>query len=92
MVRVIIALAMFVASLSIEAQVKVPQASPKSTLTQTVGLTNVEIEYSRPSAKGRVIFGNLVPFGTIWRAGANANTTISFSDDVVISDTTLKKV
>lgn len=91
MVRVIIALAMFVASFSIEAQVKVPQASPKSTLIQTVGLTNVEIEYSRPSAKGRVIFGDLVPFGKVWRTGANANTTIAFSDDVVISDTTLKK-
>lgn len=91
MVRVIIALAMFVASFSIEAQVKVPQASPKSTLIQTVGLTNIEIEYSRPSAKGRVIFGDLVPFGKVWRTGANANTTIAFSDDVVISDTTLKK-
>jgi hypothetical protein len=91
MVRVIIALAMFIASLSIEAQVKVPQASPKSTLTQTVGLTNVEIEYSRPSAKGRVIFGDLVPFGKVWRTGANANTTIAFSDDVVIKDVTLKK-
>ena len=91
MVRIIIALAMFIASLSIEAQVKVPQASPKSTLTQTVGLTDVEIEYSRPSAKGRVIFGDLVPFGKVWRTGANANTTISFSDDVVINGATLKK-
>lgn len=91
MVRVIIALAMFIASFSIEAQVKVPQASPKSTVIQTVGLTDVEIEYSRPSAKGRVIFGDLVPFGKVWRAGANANTTISFSDDVVINGATLKK-
>ena len=46
---------------------------------------------SRPSAKGRVIFGDLVPFGKVWRTGANANTTISFSDDVVIKDATLKK-
>lgn len=91
MVRVIIALALFIASLSIEAQVKVPQSSPKSTLIQTVGLTEIEVEYSRPSARGRVVFGDLVPFGKVWRAGANANTTISFSDDVVINGATLKK-
>lgn len=91
MIRFIIAIAVFIASLSVEAQIKVPQASPKSELTQTVGLTEVKIEYSRPSAKGRVIFGDLVPFGKVWRAGANANTTISFSEDVVINGTTLKK-
>jgi hypothetical protein len=91
MIRFIIAIAVFIASLSVEAQIKVPQASPKSELTQTVGLTEVKIEYSRPSAKGRVIFGDLVPFGKVWRAGANANTTISFSEDVVINGATLKK-
>ncbi len=75
----------------IEAQVKIPQASPKSTLTQVVGLTDVEIVYSRPSAKGRAVFGNLVPFGKLWRTGANENTTVSFSDDVKIDGKTLKK-
>ena len=72
-------------------QIKVPQASPKAVVSQTVGLTDVEIEYSRPSAKGRVIFGDLVPFGKVWRTGANANTTISFSDDVLINGAVLKK-
>ncbi|SHJ14012.1 DUF2911 domain-containing protein [Flavobacterium terrae] len=91
MIRFIIAIAVFIASFSLEAQIKVPQASPKSTLIQTVGLTDIEIEYSRPSAKGRVIYGDLVPFGKVWRTGANANTTISFSDDVVINGATLKK-
>ncbi|MES2811773.1 MAG: DUF2911 domain-containing protein [Bacteroidota bacterium] len=91
MIRVIIAIATFIVSLTVQAQIKVPQASPKSTITQTVGLTDVEIEYSRPSARGRVIFGDLVPFGQVWRTGANANTTISFSDDVVINGATLKK-
>lgn len=91
MIRFIIAIAVFIASFSLEAQIKVPQASPKSTLIQTVGLTDIDIEYSRPSAKGRVIFGDLVPFGKVWRTGANANTTISFSDDVVINGATLKK-
>lgn len=91
MIRFIVAIAVFIASLSVEAQIKIPQASPKSTLIQKVGLTDVEIEYSRPSAKGRVIFGDLVPFGKVWRTGANANTTISFSEDVVINGATLKK-
>ena len=91
MKKFIVALALMMVSFAIDAQVKVPQPSPKSTLTQVVGLTDVEVEYSRPSAKGRVVFGNLVPFGKLWRTGANGNTTISFSDDVVISGITLKK-
>jgi tetratricopeptide (TPR) repeat protein len=56
-----------------------------------VGLTEVELNYSRPGAKGRPVFGNLVPFGKLWRTGANENTTISFSDDVIIDGKTLKK-
>ncbi|MES2544268.1 MAG: DUF2911 domain-containing protein [Bacteroidota bacterium] len=90
MKKIIIALAIMIASIG-NAQVKTPQASPKSVLNQTVGLTEVEIEYSRPSAKGRTIFGDLVPFGKLWRTGANANTMISFSEDVVIDGKTLKK-
>lgn len=82
---------MVIANYTIEAQVKIPVASPKSTLNQVVGLTNVEIVYSRPSAKGRDVFNNLVPFGKLWRTGANENTTISFSDDVVIDGKTLPK-
>ena len=82
---------MMIANYAIEAQVKTPQPSPKSTLTQVVGLTTVEIVYSRPSAKGRDVFNNLVPFGKLWRTGANDNTTISFSDDVVIDGKTLAK-
>lgn len=72
------------------AQVVTPQASPKAVIEQTVGLTNVKIEYSRPSAKGRSVYGELVPFGRMWRTGANANTIISFSNDVVIGGKTLK--
>jgi tetratricopeptide (TPR) repeat protein len=56
-----------------------------------VGLTDVEVEYSRPGVKGRNIFGDLVPFGKVWRTGANSNTTISFSEDVLIDGKTLKK-
>lgn len=91
MVRIIVALVVCIASFTVEAQIKVPQASPKSVINQTVGLTEVEIDYHRPSAKGRAVFGNLVPFGEVWRAGANENTTIQFSDDVVINGAPLKK-
>ncbi|MFV8466712.1 DUF2911 domain-containing protein [Flavobacterium sp. LB1P62] len=91
MKNILIAFAIIIANFTIEAQVKTPQSSPKSTIIQAVGLTDVEINYSRPSAKGRAVFGNLVPFGKVWRTGANENTTISFSDDVVIDGKTLKK-
>ena len=91
MKKIIIALAIILANFSIEAQVKTPQSSPKATIQQSVGLTDVEIEYSRPSARGRAVFGNLIPFGKVWRTGANENTTISFSDDVIIDGKTLKK-
>ncbi|MFC6877008.1 DUF2911 domain-containing protein [Flavobacterium myungsuense] len=89
--NIIVVLAMMVVNFVIEAQVKTPAPSPKSKLEQVVGLTDVAIEYSRPSAKGRTIFGDLVPFGKMWRTGANANSTISFSDDVVIDSKTIKK-
>lgn len=91
MKKVIVLLALMVANFAIEAQVKTPQSSPKSTTEQVVGLTTVDLEYSRPSAKGRTIFGDLVPFGKIWRTGANANTLITFSDDVIIDGKTLTK-
>ncbi|MES2748598.1 MAG: DUF2911 domain-containing protein [Bacteroidota bacterium] len=91
MKKIIYLLAMIIATYAVEAQVKTPQPSPKSVLNQVVGLTDVTIDYSRPSAKGRTIFGDLVPFGKVWRTGANANSTVSFSDDVVINGITLKK-
>jgi len=72
-------------------QIRVPDASPVSKIQQTVGLTDINIEYNRPSVKGRKIFGELVPFGEIWRTGANTNTVISFGDDVVIGGKTLPK-
>lgn len=71
-------------------QIETPQPSPTAKLEQKVGLTNVTLEYSRPSMRGRTIFGDLVPYGTLWRTGANANTKITFSDDVTIGEQTLK--
>jgi len=67
------------------AQITVPQPSPLSTVEQKVGLTDVSITYSRPSMKGRVIFGELVQYGSMWRLGANASTKIEFSDAVKIA-------
>jgi hypothetical protein len=66
------------------AQIQTPQPSPSNTLEQVVGLTEVKIEYSRPAMRGRTIMGDLVPYGSLWRTGANKNTTISFSDPVTV--------
>ncbi|GIZ08404.1 DUF2911 domain-containing protein [Flavobacterium sp. UMI-01] len=86
-----IAFVLVLSQFTIEAQIKTPQQSPKAVINQQVGLTDVEIVYSRPSARGRNVYGNLVPFGKLWRTGANENTTISFSDDVVIDGKKLPK-
>lgn len=67
-----------------QAQITTPQPSPKSTVMQRVGLTDITIVYSRPGVKARNIFGTVVPFGKRWRTGANATTSIKFSDDVTI--------
>jgi len=66
------------------AQVSTPPMSPRGKISQQVGLTEVEVDYSRPSARGRKIIGGLVRYGDLWRTGANKNTTISFSDPVMI--------
>lgn len=91
MKKMFLALLVVTAALQMEAQVKTPAPSPKCTLEQKVGLTDVTIEYSRPSMKGRRIFGDLVPYGKLWRTGANQNSMITFSDDVVINGQTLPK-
>lgn len=67
------------------AQVTTPPASPRGKISQQLGLTQVEVDYSRPSARGRDIMGGLVRYGDIWRTGANKNTTVSFSDAVDVA-------
>ena len=74
-------------SLAQTPKVEFPTASPACTLKQRVGLTDIEISYSRPSAKGREIFGSVVPFGTVWRTGANNATKITFSTEVKLNGT-----
>jgi hypothetical protein len=72
------------------AQIKTPAASPTAKITQNVGLTDVTVEYSRPSVKGRTIFGGLVPYGDMWRTGANKNTIVTFSAPVKIAGKDVK--
>lgn len=75
----------FAASASAQQQVSgLPRVSPPATLSQQVGMTRVEVSYHRPSTRDREIWGALVPYGQVWRAGANENTTLSFSHDVSI--------
>lgn len=74
------------------AQIQTPAPSPSASFTQMVGLTEVSVEYSRPAMKGRTIFAadGLVPFGEIWRTGANQATKITFSTDVKVEGSDLK--
>lgn len=67
-----------------QAQVKMPAPSPGQTLNQDFGLASIEVKYSRPIAKGRKVFGDLVPFNQVWRTGANTATLITFNDAVQI--------
>src|SRR6478736_10444494 len=69
---------------STEAQLKTPAPSPPQTIKQDFGLATIELSYSRPGVKGRKIFGDLVPYGKVWRTGANNATTINFGEDVTI--------
>lgn len=83
---------MTVLGLSANAQVKMPAASPTQTLIQDFGLGKIEITYSRPSIKGRTVFGNgslLAPYGIVWRTGANGATKVTFTDAVTIGGKTL---
>lgn len=67
-----------------------PRASPNAALSQTIGTTVVDLHFSRPGVKGRTIFGDLVPYGEVWRAGANEPTTITISNDVQVEGETLE--
>jgi DUF2911 family protein len=71
--------------------VKYPRPSPKASVTQTIGTTDMTIIYSRPAVKKRPIWGALVPLDKVWRTGANEATTISFSDDVTVNGQPLPK-
>ncbi len=86
-----ILVALVLCSAAVIAQVRTPSASPGAKLEQSVGLSTITVDYSRPSAKGRKVMGDLVPFGQYWRTGANQGTKVTFSDDVKIEGKDLKK-
>lgn len=67
-----------------DAQLRTPAPSPAQTIKQDFGLSSVELSYSRPAMKGRKVFGDLVPFGKVWRTGANQATTLTFGEEVMI--------
>lgn len=77
-------------SISMNGQITTPAPSPSAKIMQTVGLTDVTVEYSRPSMRGRTIFGDLVPIDKLWRTGANKNSMVTFSDDVTIGGQKVK--
>lgn len=80
--RKIFALLALAVCFSATAQIKSPKPSPTANLTQTVGMVDITINYSRPGLKGRTIFGDLVPYDAVWRTGANHCTTIEFAEEV----------
>lgn len=89
MKKIVLFVFLMVLTFGVEAQIKTPESSPAQKIEQTVGLTQVSLTYSRPSMRGRAIYGNLVPFDKLWRTGANMNSVITFSNDVEIDGTTL---
>ena len=86
---IIILFFFLVGTLSAQQNLTLPDVSQHATVTQEVGLTNITIDYHRPGVKGRKLWGALVPYDQVWRAGANQNTTISFSKDVIVDGRTV---
>ncbi|MEO6329640.1 MAG: DUF2911 domain-containing protein [Ginsengibacter sp.] len=89
MKKILLAVLCFIA-LSSPAQIKTPAPSTTQTIKQDFGLSNIELTYSRPNMKGRKIFGDLVPYGKMWRTGANGATRIKFGDDVTVGGQAVK--
>jgi hypothetical protein len=91
MKRILLTAALIISALYTQAQAIVtPQASPTQTITQAFSVGTIEVSYSRPSLKGRKLGVDLAPYGKVWRTGANAATTIKFTDDVTIGGTLVK--
>ncbi len=91
MKKIILSLFVIASTSVINSQIKTPAPSPSQKTTQMVGLTEVTLEYSRPSMKGRKIFGGLEDYGKVWRTGANENTKLTFSTDFMVDGKMVKK-
>lgn len=89
MKKILIAVFCFI-TLASSAQLKTPAPSTTQTIKQDFGLSSIEVTYSRPNMKGRKIFGDLVPYGKMWRTGANDATRIKFEDDVTVGGMPVK--
>jgi hypothetical protein len=85
-----IAFLLFSVQFCLGQDLKVPTLSPLAEVTQEVGLTQVKLSYARPSAKGRKVFGGLVPYNEVWRTGANASTKLTFAQDAKLEGNNLK--
>jgi hypothetical protein len=90
MKKLLLLLMAFTTVYVVNAQIQTPAPSPGCKLEQKVGLTDVTLDYSRPGVKGRTVFGDLVPYGKLWRTGANAKTKVTFSTDVIVDGNPLK--
>ena len=90
MKKIILLLSLFVSMGAMAQGIKTPAPSPTQTIKQDFALSSIELNYSRPTAKGRKIFGDLVPFGAIWRTGANGATKVTFGEDVKVGGVAVK--
>jgi hypothetical protein len=94
MKKTLLVVAIAVICMAAEAQPQTPAASPAGSVSSTIGLTDVKVDYFRPRLKGRKVFGEkdvMHPYGAIWRTGANSGTKISFSDDVKVEGISIPK-
>ncbi len=87
----LITLLLIFGAFTLQAQIQTPQPSPSAKVHQTIGLSEVSVDYSRPAVRGRAIFGDLVPYGKVWRTGANMRTKFTTSTDLKIDGKELKK-
>ena len=87
----LITLLLLIGAFTMQAQIQTPQPSPSAKVHQTIGLSEVSVDYSRPAMRGRTIFGDLVPYGKVWRTGANMRTKFTTDSDLKIDGKELKK-
>lgn len=91
MKKLIFSLALAVSVHAFSQQYNIPAVSPRQTVEQQFSVTKISVEYGRPAVKGRKVFGELVPFGQVWRAGANEATRITFGQEVLFGGQKVKK-
>lgn len=90
MKKIVLLLSLFISIGAMAQGIKTPAPSPTQTIKQDFALSSIEVNYSRPLAKGRKIFGDLVPFGAMWRTGANGATKVTFGEDVKVGGVAVK--